>query len=418
VEQYPKRAVFVSSRIQGTDGVSLEIGKWTTILESLGVECFFLCGSSDRPEDRTHVVELANFKNPVIEEINSLCIGRVDRTREMTSLIQNTAATIKNGIYDCIENIAPDLIIAENALTLPINVPLGIALDQALMETQIPCIAHHHDFSWERERYLVNAVTDFIGAHFPPRRSGLIHVVINSQAREELSRRTGLSSWVVPNVMDFSRTAVQSPERARRLRLCLGVATNETLLLQPTRVVARKGIEHSIELARALADRNCKLVITHDREDEGPDYAEHVARLAECCGVNLTFANELIGADANNHAKSQFTISDAYEAADLVTFPSTYEGFGNAFLEAVYHRKPIFCNRYTIFQTDIQPYGFDVPMMNGFVNRRAIEEVQLFLDDPVRRNEAIECNFQIAARHFSFDRAREQLTRLLSRYAD
>lgn len=411
----PTRVLFVSSRISGTDGVSLEIEKWTEILEGLGIESFFLCGSSDRPQDKTWLIELANFKHPLIEEINSLCFGRVDRTREMTSLIQNTAATIKNGIYDCIAEFAPGIVIAENALTLPMNIPLGIALDQVLTETQIPCIAHHHDFAWERERYVVNAVSDYLTAHFPPRRSGLIHVVINSQARETLSRRTGLSSWVIPNVMDFNQPADCSPEKGHQFRRAMGIEPDETLLLQPTRVVARKGIEHSIELARALESRRCRLVISHAKEDEGPEYARHLVRFAEYMNVNLSFAGDLVGPDKNGSSELPFTISDAFQAADLVTFPSTYEGFGNAFLEAVYHRKLIFCNRYTIFQTDIEPLGFDVPMMNGYLNQQVIEEVASLLDDPARRDKAAARNYQLAKRHFSYERAAEQIARLIGR---
>jgi glycosyltransferase involved in cell wall biosynthesis len=415
LDKKPTRVLFVSSRISGTDGVSLEIEKWTEILEGLGIESFFLCGLSDRPKDKTCLIDLANFKHPLIEEINSLCFGRVDRTREMTSLIQNTAATIKNGIYDCIAEFAPSIVIAENALTLPMNIPLGIALDQVLTETQIPCIAHHHDFAWERERYVVNAVSDYISAHFPPRRSGLIHVVINSQARETLSRRTGLSSWVIPNVMDFNQPTECSPEKGHQFRRAMGIEPDETLLLQPTRVVARKGIEHSIELARALESRRCRLVISHAKEDEGPGYAKHLVRFAEYMNVNLTFAGDLVGSDMNGSSEFPFTMRDAYQAADLVTFPSTYEGFGNAFLEAVYHRKLIFCNRYTIFQTDIEPLGFDVPMMNGYLNQQVIDEVASLLDDPARRDKAAERNYQIAKRHFSYDYAAEQIGRLIGR---
>ena len=38
-------------------------------------------------------------------------------------------------------------------------------------------------------------------------------------------------------------------------------------------------------------------------------------------------------------------LADAYAAADLVCFPSLVEGFGNALVEAIYHRKPLFVNR-------------------------------------------------------------------------
>jgi glycosyltransferase involved in cell wall biosynthesis len=214
--------------------------------------------------------------------------------------------------------------------------------------------------------------------------------------------------------MDFNQPNECSAEKGRQFRRAIGVEPNETLLLQPTRVVARKGIEHSIELARALESRRCKLVISHAKEDEGPEYARHLVRFAKYMNVDLTFAGDLIGPDENGSSEFPFTICDAYQAADLVTFPSTYEGFGNAFLEAVYHRKLIFCNRYTIFQTDIEPLGFDVPMMDGYLNQQVIDEVASLLDDPARRDKAAQHNYQLAKRHFSYERAAEQIGRLLS----
>jgi hypothetical protein len=42
----------------------------------------------------------------------------------------------------------------------------------------------------------------------------------------------------------------------------------------------------------------------------------------------------------------------------MVTYPSLLEGFGNAFLESVYFRKPIVVNDYTIYAIDIKPKGF------------------------------------------------------------
>ena len=40
-------------------------------------------------------------------------------------------------------------------------------------------------------------------------------------------------------------------------------------------------------------------------------------------------------------------------------YPSTYEGFGNAFLESVDYRKPGLCNLYAICRTEIEPLGFE-----------------------------------------------------------
>ena len=39
-----RRVAFVSTRIAGTDGVSLEIAKWAHVLERAGVECYYIAG--------------------------------------------------------------------------------------------------------------------------------------------------------------------------------------------------------------------------------------------------------------------------------------------------------------------------------------------------------------------------------------
>jgi hypothetical protein len=41
-----------------------------------------------------------------------------------------------------------------------------------------------------------------------------------------------------------------------------------------------------------------------------------------------------------------YSLADIYPHADFVTYPSLIEGFGNAFLEAIYFRKPLLMQRY------------------------------------------------------------------------
>ncbi|NIP95984.1 MAG: glycosyltransferase family 4 protein, partial [Akkermansiaceae bacterium] len=83
----------------------------------------------------------------------------------------------------------------------------------------------------------------------------------------------------------------------------------------------------------------------------------------------------------NGDGSKRYSIWDAYAHADFVTYPSTYEGFGNAFLEAIYYRKPILCNRYSIFQSDIEPYGFKAIFMNGFLTNQVVGQVRRLLTD-------------------------------------
>ena len=47
-----KNVAFVSTRIAGTDGVSLEIEKWARVFEQEGFTCFYFAGELDRPPER------------------------------------------------------------------------------------------------------------------------------------------------------------------------------------------------------------------------------------------------------------------------------------------------------------------------------------------------------------------------------
>ncbi len=410
-----RRVGFVATRIAGTDGVSLETAKWAEVLEAMGFECYFIAGESDRPAERTVLIEEARFTHPTIADINRQAFATEQRSEALTNVIVETAGRIRGQLKAAIADKQLDLIIPENSLTIPMNIPLGLAIVYVVQELGIPCIAHHHDFYWERERFLSNAVGDFLSAAFPPNLKTIHHAVINTQAAEELSRRTGISCRIIPNVMNFEQPPSAIDDYARQFRRCVGLTDEDLLILQPTRVVERKGIERSIELVRYLDDPRAKLVITHATGDEGDGYARHIRRFAEVMGVELIFADRWISDRRSETANGQptFTIEDVYPQADLVTYPSSYEGFGNAFLEAVYFRKPIVCNRYAIFQTDIEPCGFRTIRLDGFVEDAAIAETRRVLADAVYRQEIVDHNFELGRRFFSYDLVERELRSLL-----
>lgn len=412
-----QRIGFVSTRISGTDGVSLEIGKWADVLEAMGYTCFYVAGQSDRPAEKTFLIPEAHFNHPTITEINRQCFGGGRRTLGLTSEIHETAWIIKQRLYNAIEKFKLDVVIAENCLTIPMNIPLGIALVETTVETGLGCIAHHHDFVWERERFLVNAVEDYIRFAFPPALASMQHVVINTKAARDFSRNTGLSCRVVPNVMNFDEPPAPVDDYASDFRETIGLRRDDTLILQPTRVVPRKGIEHSIELITQLKNPRAKLVITHTSGDEGAAYAQWIRRFADMMQVDVIFADRWISTKrgtTQNGAK-QYTVWDAYPHADLVTYPSTYEGFGNAFLEALYYRKPILCNRYAIYRTDIEPCGFDVILMDGFLTDETVERTRRVLDDDALRTRMVEHNYEVATRYFSYRRLEAELRAILAK---
>lgn len=413
----PRRAAFISTRIAGTDGVSLEIAKWAEVLERLGIECYYLAGECDRPAQRSALIEYGHFQHPEILDISQRAFESERRTRELTDDIMRITRHIRDQLCQSLDDLKIDAIIPENALTIPMNIPLGIAIVQVVQEGGLPCVAHHHDFYWERPRFLVNAVDDLIRYAFPPALPQVQHVVINSLASEEFSRRTGLSCRIIPNVMDFANPPPEADAYAREFRREIGLKDGEALILQPTRVVARKGIEHSVELIRRLGSDSAKLVITHASGDEGDTYGQRIREYAEIMGVEVLYVDNRIAEQrgVSPDGKKLFTLADAFSQADLVSYPSLYEGFGNAFLEAVYYRCPILCNRYSIYRTDIGPCGFRTVEFDDYLTTETVDEVRRVLDDAALRREMADTNYRLAEQFFSFEVLEDELNVLVRR---
>ena len=79
-----QRVAFISTRIAGTDGVSLEIAKWAHVIERMGIECYYLTGESDRPAGRTAIIEEAHFNHPEILDISRRAFDSERRTAQLT----------------------------------------------------------------------------------------------------------------------------------------------------------------------------------------------------------------------------------------------------------------------------------------------------------------------------------------------
>ena len=65
-----KNVGFVSTRLAGTDGVSLETAKWERIFEQEGFNCFYFAGELDRPAVQSYFAAEAHFTHPEINEIH------------------------------------------------------------------------------------------------------------------------------------------------------------------------------------------------------------------------------------------------------------------------------------------------------------------------------------------------------------
>ncbi len=409
---------FISTRFAGTDGVSLESSKWADVLQQNGHRCFWFAGQINRDPERSLLVPEAHFQHPQAQEINQQVFGRTGRSQPVTRAIHEMRSLLKTRLHEFIRQFELDMLVAENALTIPLHVPLGLALTETIAETQIPTIAHHHDFFWERVRFAVNAIGDYIRMAFPPNLTNICHVVINSEAQEQLALRTGIASTIIPNVLDFEHPPRISSKTTRIFRESIGLEPTDRMILQPTRIVQRKGIEFAIELVRELKDARNKLVISHEAGDEGMEYAEWLKEHACEHGVDLRLVSLRIGDPLNKDdgGQTQYSLWDVYPYADFITYPSLYEGFGNAFLEAVYFRKPILINRYATFVRDIEPLGFDLAVMDGFLSKKTVQNVVDILYSTRRRKKMVQTNYQIAARHYSYSVLRNQLSAIIKSF--
>ncbi len=411
-----KNIGFVSTRFAGTDGVTLEASKWAQVLEQAGHRCFWLAGDLDRDPEISMLVPEAYFRHEKNQWINDRVFGHKSRKSNVTDTIHAVKTLIKVALGEFIEQYAIDMLIVENALTIPLHIPLGVALTELIAERQIPTIAHHHDFYWERTRFSVNAVDDFLRMSFPPKLNSIAHAVINSAAQEELALRTGISSTVIPNVLDFENSTPMDPDHAAAFKQSVGLTPEDKMILQPTRIVQRKGIEHAIELVRRLGDPRYKLVISHEAGDEGFEYAEWLKVFAREHGVDLRLVNTQMRDPFNGHGRrgnAPYSLWDIYPHADFITYPSLYEGFGNAFLEAIYFKKPLLINRYAIFVRDIEPKGFDVIVMDGFLTEKNVRHVRETLESEGRREQMVEHNYAVARRYYSYDGLRHWLNMLI-----
>jgi mannosylglucosylglycerate synthase len=412
----PRRIGFISTRFQGTDGVTLEARKWAHILQGMGHTCYWMAGLLDAAPEHSHFAPLAFFNHPEIAVVQSKLFGVACRDREVSNQIQFLKERLKDEIYIFIKKFRLEVLVPENILAIPMHVPLGLAMTEVIAETGIPVIAHHHDFTWERERFTLSAVNDYLHAAFPPLLHNMEHVVINSMAQKELARRLGIPSQVIPNVLDFETPPPGIDDYNRDLRREIGLRENDLFILQPTRVVQRKGIEHAIELVRRLRDPRAKLVISHPAGDEGNAYMEMIQDRIADAAIDVRFISNRIGETRGLNAVGQkvFTLLDVYPHADLITYPSFYEGFGNAFLEAIYFCKPVVVNTYAVFARDIDPLGFKTIEMNQLVTRDVVEQVRAVLHDKTLSDDWSRNNYELGLKYFSYSVARRKLAARLA----
>ncbi|NKQ34542.1 MAG: glycosyltransferase family 4 protein [Chloroflexi bacterium] len=405
----------ISTRLAGTDGVSLETAKLAFVLEHLRNEIYF-CAGELAPELPGLLAPELHFTDPAALNLRERAFGCDGYDPELVAEIGERAQELKRPLTAFLQQYQIDYLIIQNVFAIPMQLPLGQALTEILQETGLPALAHNHDFYWERPRYSRHCLGDFLDKYFPPDLPNLRHAVINSAAQRDLKARRGIDSLLLPNVFHFETPPPPPDAFGADFRQAIGLTAEDWLILQPTRVIPRKGIELAIELLARLNDPRAKLVITHHAGDEGLDYLHRLQDLAAAQEVDLHYVADRVG-DARAEladGRKIYTLWDTYPHADFVTYPSLYEGFGNALIETVYFRKPALVNRYSVYVEDIAPRGFQFIEIDGAVTDEAVTAVRDLLTHPQKIPSIVDRNYQVGLEHFSYGTLQRILEGLLA----
>src|SRR5215211_2448683 len=260
-----------------------------------------------------------------------------------------------------------DLVVVENICSLPINVHASSAASDALAGLRGAEVVDHHGVPWQRT-VLAS------GRGLPHELPGALHVVVNDRSRGELAAR-GITAHTIRNTFDFDAP----PGDRDTTRADLGVADDELVVLQPTRAIARKNVPGGVRFAEALAgfvpDRRVVYWLTGPAED---GYDRTLVRTMATTPLRVV------------HGRTARP-ADAYATADVVVFPSTWEGFGNPVIESVVARRPLAVHRYPVLDeilTGLRVFSVEDPA-----------EVAAWLQAPDRA--LLDANREVAGRDLS-----------------
>lgn len=417
------RIGIIIGRMGDVDGVALETEKWIKVLHEMGHEIYILSGRFKHSivgEEKETIIAGLSFFSPECEwEQNRSFFFPPDNPDELFDHLHRVSEGLTIRMFKWVMQNKIDIILSENASALPAHLSMGMSIQKLVENTGIPVICHDHDYYWERgDRYKTPfpEIEKIVKETFPMRSKYAKHAVINTHSRDTLKDKFGINALVVPNVMDFNQPYGYKDKYNNDLPQSIGLEKNDIPMFQITRIVKRKGIETAIELISRLDDKRVKLVITGSAADDArKGYYRELIRLINKRKLSdrVIFAHHRVlnERDKIPHDGKIYSLSDAYAHAVATTYFSTYEGFGNAFIESILSKTPIFVNNYKpVYWPDIGSKGFETVMLDdNQLTDKNVTEIDKILHDKKLQKEMAEHNFNLGKLLFSYDVLREKL---------
>ena len=323
-----------------------------------------------------------------------------------------------------------------------------VALTNLLRETRLPCAAIHHDILSEGAYKFTptcNFAKSILDEYFPPTMPNLRHWTINSRNQRALKKKA-IQAKVIHDTMDFDQK-LDAAEHAR-IRTVLrgkhGIKPNDIVLFVGARIVPNKQTELTGHLTAILQglrqemvgrklyhgevfskESRLVLVLAGRPEHAFADYRERLFRLLDALGITWMYVGNEVRPIRREEEGYYALYPDMHTMADLVLYPTGWEGFGNQLLEAFAAGLPVVVFEYPVFKEDVATKGVKVVSLGdtileerdsaGLVQlplevlTRAAHEIIAILTTPEVYRSITAHNIILGKKYFSFDVLRTHL---------
>ncbi|MCK5021984.1 MAG: glycosyltransferase family 4 protein [Candidatus Pacebacteria bacterium] len=308
-------------------------------------------------------------------------------------------------------------------------------------------------YMYQPHNWLNNSVEEYLNLAFPMVGNNIYQVFINTIARDQLIDRINILSNrlfksaknlkylamdnrikhaqflqneakmlelnrnIVFNVMNFEKKTPEIDNFNKDFRQKIGVEEDDFIIGNIVRIIERKGLDISLKMLDQLkrlkkidpkkASR-IKLLISGGDEILSPEKNKYLHQLEDYAkSLELEIGKDIIILDyfnkkglkiglnrneKDNDGDKVYILDDVYANVDMISYPSTYEGFGNALVEAIWAKLPIVVYPYSIFERDIRKAlkgslfeypDLDVEFLKKFdisVNQLKSEDLQMLLE--------------------------------------
>ncbi len=444
------------SLIGKNDGVSIVIDQTVSAMVSdLHVELgniFFLAAHTS-PRFNAETDEVFWHKNDVHKTIISYFSQ--EPPEWLDNMIHENALRVKNIISEFVRKHSIDLLIAHNT-SHPYNFVTAVGLgyyfeelrEQGIIWPKI--LVWWHDSYFEREKFSnPNKIIDKYLKYLPG--TYVDGIVLINSTQYELAKRlfskynnhvediffrdrvviipnTSSINWewenngmtdeqlICPPLDNYNKSFIKDIGITEIME-STGFGIDDTIiLLQHTRIVPRKKIEVAIDFAFEIEKRfrldnkaKCIIILVSGHSgDEQFKYKEYLTEYYQMkreifpqANVSLIFGEDRILShrdiivDKKYYSFSEIpSIIASY--GGIGTYFSEVEGFGNNLLEMIAAGLPVMINRYEVYKTDIEPYGFDLPFIDdAILTEELVERAYSILNDIPLRNKMVRHNLAI-----------------------